>query len=323
MSWHLPLRSLLLVCLAATGASLHAAPYPDKPVKLVVPYAPGGGTDLIARLLAEKLRERLGQSVIVENKAGANGSIGAGAVAKAAPDGYTLLLAGMGPLAINPTLIPQMSYVPAKDFAAITMVSSFALALVAGPSAPAGDFAALLAHARQNPGKVTAANAGEGSPQHLCISLLAKRAKVELTDVPYKGSAPAIADMIGGNVQVECENIGTVLPFVKGGKLRPLAVSSSQRALLLPEVPSFRELGIAGADFSSWFMLVAPADTPAEIVQRLNKDVNEVLRQPDFVARLRETANEPMGGSVQAATEFLQKENREWPPLLKTIYGPR
>lgn len=318
------LRVLLAVCLlGALAVTASAAPYPDKSIRLVVPYTSGGGTDIVARLLAERLRARLGQSVIVDNKPGANGMIGADMVARAPADGYTLLLGGIGPLAINPSLMPRASYDPTKAFVAIAKVSSMPFVLVGGPSSPADNFEGLMAYARGNDVKLTAANAGEGSPQHLCVSLLAKQAGVSFVDVPYKGAAPAINDLLGGNVQITCENVGTILPFVQAGKVRALAVSTRERVSLLPEVPTLRELGVLNIDFSAWFMLVAPAGTPGQVVDRLSVDVNEILRQPDFVAKLREVANEPSGGSSKAASEFLQKENREWLPLLKSMQAPR
>jgi len=261
--------------------------------------------------------------VVVENKPGANGTIGADMVARAPADGYTLLLGGMGPLAINPSLVAQMPYEPIKAFAPVVKVSSMPFVLAAGPSAPASDFPSLMAQARGDDAKVTAANAGEGSPQHLCALLLAKRAGVSFVDVPYKGAAPAINDVIGGNVQVVCENVGTIRPFVISGKVKPLAVSTAGRVALMPDVPSFRELGVKDIDFSAWFVLVAPANTPADVVNRLNKEVNAILRQPDFVARLGDVANVPLGGSVDAAMEFLTRENRDWPVLLKSVYTPR
>ncbi|MGE0808790.1 MAG: Bug family tripartite tricarboxylate transporter substrate binding protein [Burkholderiaceae bacterium] len=318
------LCALAIACsLGLPGAGASEAPYPSKPVRLVVPYPPGGGTDIVARLLADRLRERLGQTVVIENKPGANGIIGADMVARAPADGYTLLLGGIGPLAVNPSLMPQTPYVPDQAFTAIVKVSSVPFVLVTGPSAPATELQKLLAYARSNSGKLTAANAGEGSPQHLCVSLLARRAGVSFVDIPYKGAAPAINDLLGGSVHVICENVGTIRPFVQAGKVRPLAVSTSERVSLMPDVPSFKEQGIADIDFSAWFMLVAPARTPAAVVELLNREVNAVLRQPDFVARMQEVANQPLGGSVQAASDFLARENREWPPILKSIYPGR
>lgn len=310
----IPLFSLALVGLPAMAQT-----YPQKPVRLVVPYAPGGGTDNIARVMAEKLATRLGQPVIVENKAGANGTIGADAVAKSPADGYTLLLAGIGPLAVNASLYQKMPYDPMKAFAPVVKISSAALVLVAGSTTFNGSLKDLVANARGKPGQLNAANAGEGSPQHICAGLFARSAGITVTHVPYKGAAPAITDLLGGTVEVMCDNVGTLRPHIQAGKLRPLAVSTAKRVAALPDVPTFEELGVAGIDFSLWFMLVAPAGTPATVLERLNNETNAILKQEDMVQKLRENASEPVGGSVAAASEFLIKENRAWPDLVRTI----
>lgn len=313
-----PLVLSALLTLAALGQSA-AAQYPEKPIRLVVPYTAGGGTDNIARLLGEKLGTRLGQPVVIDNKGGANGAIGSDAVAKSAPDGYTLLLAGLGPLAVNPNLFQRMPYEPTKAFAPIVKVSSAAMVLVTGPGKAGEGLKELVARARSKPGQLTMANAGEGSPQHICAGLFARSAGLSLNHIPYKGAAPAITDLLGGSVDALCDNVGTVRPFIQSGKVRALAVSTRKRAEALPDVPSFDEQGLSGIDFSLWFMLVAPAGTPADVVTRLNSEVNAILKQPDVVQRLHENASEPAGGSVAAASEFLIRENRAWPELVRAI----
>ena len=317
------LNSLLRFCVASLVATVFHGPalaqYPERPVHLVVPYPPGGGTDNIARFLADKLGQQMNKPFVVDNRPGANGNIGADAVARAPADGYTLLLGGMGPLAVNPGLYKRMPYDPAKAFAPIAVVSSAPLVLVAGPSAPPGDLRQLTRYMRERPDTLTIANAGEGSPHHICAGLFVKAAGTSGVPVPYKGAAPAVTDLLGGTVQALCENVGTISPYLKDGKLRPLAVSTQRRTALLPDVPTFEEGGLPGIDFSLWFMLVAPAGTPADVVARLNREVNAVLRQPDAMARLRDLANEPVGGSVQDAADFLQKETQRWPALVKSI----
>jgi len=313
-----PALQCILWALALAGLPA-AAQYPQKPIRLVVPYAPGGGTDNIARLLAEKLGTRLGQPVIVENKGGANGTIGADAVAKSQPDGYSLLLAGLGPLAVNPSLFQKMPYEPTKAFVPIVKVSSAALVLVTGSEMSNEGLKELVATAKSKPGQINMANAGEGSPQHICAGLFARSAGITLNHIPYKGAAPAITDLLGGSVQALCDNVGTVRPFIQSGKVRALAVSTRQRAEALPNVPTFEEQGFAGIDFSLWFMLVAPLGTPADVVTRLNTEVNAVLKQPDMVQRLRENGSEPAGGSVASATQFLANENLAWPELVRAI----
>ncbi|WP_418127964.1 Bug family tripartite tricarboxylate transporter substrate binding protein [Variovorax sp. KK3] len=296
-----------------------AAQYPERPVRLVVPYAPGGGTDNIARLLAAKLAARLAQPVIVENRAGANGIIGSDAVAKSPADGYTLLLAGLGPLAVNPSLFQKMPYQPSKAFAPVVKVSSAALVLVTGAGASKEGLKDLLVSAKGKPGQLNIANAGEGSPQHICAGLFARSAGITVNNIPYKGAAPAITDVLSGNVQALCDNVGTVRSFIQSGKLNALAVSTRQRAQALPDVPTFEEQGLAGIDFSLWFMLVAPAGTPADVVTRLNAEVNAILKQPDVIQTLHDNASEATGGSVAEASDFLARENRAWPELVRAI----
>ena len=286
-----------------------AAQYPEKPVRLVVPYAPGGGTDSIARLLAEKLAARLGQPVIVENKGGASGIIGSDAVAKAPPDGYTLLLAGVGPLAVSPSLFQKAPYQPTKDFVPIVKVSSAAMVLVTASKKPGEGLKELVEYARNRPGQLTIANAGDGSAQHICAAMFTRSAGITVNHIAYKGAANAITDLLGGNVQAFCDNVGTVRPFIQSGKLKPLAVSTRKRAEALPDVPTFESQGLRGIDFSLWFMLVAPKGTPVEVVTRLNNEVNAILKQPDVIQKLHDNGSEPAGGPATSANQFLAKEN--------------
>ncbi|MDK3026429.1 tripartite tricarboxylate transporter substrate binding protein [Cupriavidus taiwanensis] len=296
-----------------------AAQYPQKPVRLVVPYAPGGGTDSIARLLAEKLAGRLGQPVVVENKGGASGIIGSDAVAKSPADGYTLLLAGVGPLAVSPSLIQKARYQPTKDFVPIVKVSSAAMVLVTASKKPGEGLKELVEYARNKPGQLTVANAGDGSPQHICAAMFARSAGITVNHIAYKGAANAITDLLGGTVQVLCDNVGTVRPFIQAGKLRPLAVSTRKRAEALPDVPTFEAQGLHGIDFALWFMLVAPAGTPTEVVTRLNNEVNAILKQPDVIQKLHDNGSEPAGGPVTSANQFLAKENAAWLEMVRAI----
>ena len=316
------LRFALRFAVLGLTLSLAALPaiaqYPERPIRLVVPYAPGGGTDNVARLLAAKLGARLTQPVVVENKAGANGIIGSDAVAKSPADGYTLLLAGLGPLAVNPSLFQKMPYEPARAFAPIVKVSSAALVLVV-PGVSKDGLKEIVAGAKSKPGELNIANAGEGSPQHICAELFARSAGIRVNHIPYKGAAPAVTDLLGGSVQALCDNVGTVRAFVQSGKVKALAVSTRQRAQALPDVPTFEEQGLAGVDFSLWFMLVAPAGTPVEVVTRLNTEINAILKQPDVIRTLQDNGSEAAGGSVAEASEFLAKENRAWPELVRSI----
>jgi tripartite-type tricarboxylate transporter receptor subunit TctC len=316
---HNVLRMAAAVLATTFLAGTARAEYPERPIRLVVPYAAGGGTDQIARILGEKLAPRLRQAIVVENKPGANGNIGAEAVATAPPDGYTLLFAGLGPLAVNTSLYARMPYDPTTAFAPIVKVSSAPLVLVAGPGAPAGGLQPLLAHARKARETLTMANAGTGSPQHICAGLFGRAAAASILHVAYRGASPAITDLLGGRVEALCENIGTIWPFIEAKRVTPLAVSTRERTSLLPDVPTFEEQGLPGIDFTLWFMLVAPKATPPDIVARLNREVNEILAMPDMIERLRSNAYEPGGGSVAAATEFLLQENKRAPGLVETL----
>jgi len=315
---HLALRSALLGLALSLIALPVAARYPDRPVRLVVPYAPGGGTDNIARLLAAKLSVRLAQPVVVENRPGASGIIGADAVAKSPADGYTLLVAGLGPLAVNSSLFQRMPYTPTQAFVPIAKISSAALVLVVPQGGQTG-LKEIVASAKSRPGTLNVANAGEGSPQHICAGLFARTADITVTHIPYKGSAPAITDLLGARVQALCDNVGTLRPFIQSGKVRALAVSTRERTQALPDVPTFEEQGLRGIDFSLWFMLVAPTGTSADVVMRLNTEINTVLKQPDVIRALQNSGSEAFGGSLADAVEFLTTENRRWPELVRAI----
>ncbi len=311
--------SCVSLSLAFVAPAAVAQDYPNKPIRVVVPYPPAGGTDNIARLLSDKLTTRLNRPVVVENRPGANGNIGADAVAKSPADGYTLLFAGLGPLAVNPNIFAKMPYEPTKAFAPVIKVSSAPLVMVAGPSMPFGSVRELVAFAKANPGKLFAGNAGEGSPQHICAGQFAAATGAPITHVPYRGAAPAITDLLGGSVGVICENVGTIRPFIESKKVRPLAVSTARRSSLLPNSPTLVEEGVPGFDFSLWFMLVAPAGTPPAIVEMLNAHVNEILKMPDVLAKLADNANEPAGGSVKDAQDYLRAENQRWPAIVEKI----
>ncbi|KOF52510.1 MULTISPECIES: tripartite tricarboxylate transporter substrate binding protein [unclassified Achromobacter] len=282
------LVSLLAACAGLCAPALAAADgYPDKPVRLIVPYPPGGATDVIGRVLAQELTGSLGQSVIVENRAGAAGNIGADQVAKAAPDGYTLLMGALTSHSINAALYKgRVSYDVEKSFAPVSIVGTVPLVFVVNPSVPAKSLQELVALAKSKPGYVTMASAGNGSPQHLAGEMFKRMAGVDILHVPYKGSGPAMTDLMGGQVLSMIETVPAAQANIKAGKLRALAVASAERVEALPDVPTASQAGLPGFEVSSMFGIVAPAGTPAPVIGRLNGDLKKILAKPDVQASL-------------------------------------
>jgi tripartite-type tricarboxylate transporter receptor subunit TctC len=308
----------LLVLMLALWACVmgHAQTFPTRPVTLVVPYPPGGSADILARTIGQKLGERLGQTVVVENKAGAGTAIGAKAVAVAPPDGYTLLLGTVSSQAINPAMT-KVGYDALKDFAAVSPLASIPFVLVAHPSLTAGNMGELIALAKTTPGKVSYASAGVGTSNHLAGELLASAARINLLHVPYKGSAPALNDVIAGHVPLMFDLLATALPAVQSGKLKALAVTGRERTPLLPGVPTAREGGLKDFEVSAWFGVFAPAGTPPAVLDRLNADVTAVLQMPDMQKRLRELGAEPETGSGEAYSRYVRSEAGKWADVVK------
>lgn len=306
--------------LAAAAAGLFAsAPqtfaadnYPDKPIRLIVPYAPGGATDIQARLVAQQLTLELGQSVLVINKAGAGGNIGSEFVARTPADGYTLLMGGVGTHAINPHLYKSIPYDAMKDFVPVALIGSEPNVLVANPSVAASDFKALMAQAKATPGKLAYASPGIGTSNHLAMEMLKARAGVNILHVPYSGGGPAVADVLGGQVPLLFINLDIALPQIKSGKLKAYAVSSSERSPLLPNVPTIAESGYPGYVATSWTALYAPAGTPQSIVDRLNKAVNDGLRKPDVNDHLRSTGFTPASMTSAEFADWGKQEFKKW-----------
>jgi len=281
-------RHMLLAVLAVCHAPLALAQdaWPAKPIRLVVPFAAGGTSDILARTLGEKLQGVLKQTVVIENKAGAGGVIGADLVAKSPADGYTLLLGTIASHAINPALQPKMPYNAATDFAPVILLGSISNVLLVGAEQAFKNVKDLIVAAKAKPGSITFASAGQGSSQHMSGELFKLLAGAELTHVPYKGSAPAIQDVIGGQVPMSFETVTVAAPHIQSGKVRALAVTSAARSAALPTVPTLQEAGVAGFDVASWQALYAPAGTPPAIVQRLNAEVEKILAQPEIKAKL-------------------------------------
>jgi tripartite-type tricarboxylate transporter receptor subunit TctC len=306
----------LAVALAAAPALL-AQGYPAKPVRLVVPYPPGGGSDTIARPLAQKLSETLGQQVLVENRGGANGNIGMELVARSAPDGHTLVFALSAQLAINPGLYPKIPYDPVRDFAPITLFGSGIYILVVHPSLPARSVKELIALARKRPGEIAYSSSGSGSGGHLAAELLASMAGIKLLHVPYKGGGPALMDLIAGNVQVLFATQLASWPHIQSGRIRALAVSTDQRAASLPDLPTIAESGVPGYDSGVWYALLAPAGTPREIVARLNQEVARALAQPDYRAFLVRNGVEPIGSAPEELARYIKSELVKWAKVIR------
>jgi len=304
------------LCAILLGLCAYGQDYPSKLVRIVVPFAPGGPNDIIVRLVAQKLTETWGQPVVVENKAGAGGNIGTDFVAKATPDGYTLLSVGPGSLIINP-LIGKVPYDTARDFAPVTLMARAPNALVAHPSLPASSVKELIALARSQPGRINYGSGGNGSTPHLAGALFAAMAGIALTHVPYKGTAPATTDLIGGQVQIAFLGIPTVLPHVKSGKLRVLAVTGKHRSPELPGVSTVDEAGVPGYEVSPWYGLLAPAGTPREVVARLGAEVSRIVRAAEMKEKLAVQGAEVAGGSPEEFGAVIQADSLTWSRIVK------
>ena len=294
-----------------------AADYPTKPIRLVVPFPPGGTTDILARAVAQKLSETWNQQVIVDNRPGAGGNIGSDLVAKAAPDGYTLVMGTVGTHAINPNLYAKMPYDHVKDFAPVILVAGVPNVLVVNPSLPVHSVKELIDYAKANPGKLNFASSGNGTSIHLSGELFKTMAGVQMTHVPYKGSAPALADLMGGQVQLMFDNLPSSLGLIKGGKLRAVAVTSTTRAAALPDVPTIAESGLPGFEASSWFGLLAPAGTPHDVVGKLNGVVAAWLATPEAKDKLLAQGAIAAGGSPEAFAKHIESETSKWAKVVK------
>ena len=310
------MRLLPILVLAALPLISAAQPYPSKPVRIIVNFPAGGVADIYARIIGAKVQESWGQPVVVENRTGGGGNIGADAVAKSAPDGYTLNMSAIGPHAVNVSLFSKMPYDPVRDFAAIALVLEAEGLLVVHPTVPANNVAELIAHARANPGKLTFASAGPGTASHLAGELFKTMAKVDMLHIPYKGNVPAITDLLAGQTSLLFATMPTVLPHAKAGKLRAIATLGSERSAATPELPTIGET-LKGFEVNNWIGLFAPAGTPPEIVRRWNGEVMRVMQSPDIQARLpvdgaRFTANTP-----EQFSAFVKSEIAKWAPVVK------
>jgi len=305
------------LALALSTLVSHAQGYPSKPLRVIVPFAPGGSTDIVARVLADKLTVSLGQSVVVDNRAGAAGNIGAEAVAKAAPDGYTLLMATTGVMAINNALYKNMTYDAAKDLEPVSFTTSITNVLTVPLEIPARNVAELIALAKAQPGKLSFASSGAGSSTHLSGELFKSMAGIDVLHIPYKGSGQALIDLMAGRVSMIFDNMPSVLPYIRGGKLRGLAVTGVKRSAAMPELPTIAEAGVPGYESLSWSGIAVPAGTPKDIVQRLNREIGTVLAMGDVKQKLTELGADPVGGPPEVFAEHVRKEREKWSRLIR------
>jgi len=306
----LPRAALLLLTLVCAGAAAQTG-YPAKPVRFIVPSAAGGGTDIIARALAQKLSESLGQPFVVDNRPGAGQMIGIEMAAKSSADGHTILMAA-STLAINPVMYKKLSYDPLRDFAPITQAASLANVLVVHPSLPVKSVAELIAYAKQRPGQLNFASAGVGTSPQMSIELFKSMAGIDMVHIPYKGTSPGVVDLLAGQVSVMAPNLLTALPHIKAGKLRALAVTSAKRSEGLPEVPTIAESGLPGYDSTQWYGVLAPAGTSRGIVVRLHDEIVRALRAPEVMQRLAADGAEPVGSSPEEFAAFIKSEIDKW-----------
>ena len=312
-------RAFAVLALGLLGVPALAQPvYPSHPIKLVVPFPPGGSTDILGRALAQGLAERLGQPIVVENRPGAGGSIGADLVAKAAPDGYTLLMGHIGTLAVNPALYPKLPYDPLTDFAPVSRMAIVPNVLVVNPTLPVKNTADLIAYARANPGKLTYSSGGNGSAAHLAVEYFKLQTKTDIVHVPYKGTAPAITDLVAGQVSMTMTGAPPLLPHVQSGRVRALGVSSQTRMGALPDVPTIAESGVPGFEALQWYGVVAPKGTPREIVARLAGEIAKVMDGREMKERLAAE------GAIAAPTtpedfgRFIAAEHKRWGAVVRS-----
>lgn len=313
---HSALLALGFACSLATPLAALADSYPERPIKFVVPYPPGGGTDVVARIVQPRLQAVLGQSIVIENKGGAGGSLGTDIVSKAAPDGYTVLFT-LSSHTINPAIFPKLPYDTLKDFEPVGTVASLPQLLAANPGVPVRTVADVVAQAKAAPDKFSFASVGNGSPGHLAGELMVIRTGAQMVHIPYRGGGPAVTDVIGGQVPLLWVSIPAAAQQVKAGKLRALAVSTLKRSPAFPDVPTMQEAGVADFEVDSWYAMLVPAKTPRAIIDKLNKALNTVLAEPAIRTQLLEQGADAVGGTPEALGKVIAAELPKWAKLAK------
>lgn len=313
-------KNLMLLALAMIVIPVSAAEqFPTRPIRVIVPYAPGGNVDISARIIAPPLGEALGQTIVVDNRPGAGGNLGASLVAKATPDGYTLLVGSSGPLSVNPVIFKNLPYDTLKDFAPISTVQAVSLVVLAGPKSNFNSIADVITAAKARPGKLTMASAGAGTTNHFAIELFAHMANVKLLHVPYKGSGPALSELLGGQVETMIDQLAASIGYVRDGRLKVLAVTTQQRAAALPNVPTLEELGYKGYQASTLLGLLAPAGTPKPVIAKLNAGVRKIMDSPAVAERFRGLGANPGASSPEEFTARIRDELEQWRSLVKQL----
>lgn len=314
----------VIVRIAALGLMLGAgAPwaqsYPTKPIRFIVPFAPGGNTDIQGRLIAQKLSASLGQQVVVDNRGGAGGTLGVDLAAKAAPDGYTIVLASFGNILVAPELYKNLPYDPVKDLAPVVLVSTPAGILVVNPGLPVRNVKELIAYGRSTSGKLNYGSAGNGVWNHLFAELFKSMARIDMTHVPYKGTGPAVTDVMGGQIQLSFTPFPTALPHVKSGRLRALGVTDAKRSPLVPDIPTIAESGLPGYSAASWFAVLGPAGTPKPVVAKLNAEINRIFSEPDVKAAFATDGSVPVGGTPEELAKSIREGIAKWGKLVRDL----
>jgi len=312
-------RGFLIAAIVAAAPVAWGQAWPSKPIKIVAPSTPGDAPDVIARLVADKLSIALGQQVVVENKPGAGGVVGSDAVAKAAPDGYTLIMGNAGSHGINAAVYAKLPYDIQRDFAPVSQVAIAPNVMVINPSVPANTVAEFIAYAKARPGKLSYASGGNGSSAHMSMELFKSMAGVDIEHIPYKGSSPALTDLVGGQVAVFIGNMPPTVPLVKAGKLRALAVTTKTRSALMPELPTIAEAGLPGYETVAWFGVLAPAGTPPDVVNRLSQEIGKIARSPEMREKLLAMGAEPVGGTPEEFKAVIDRDIAKWKPLAQKV----
>lgn len=308
---------VVLAALVLAPVTLRAQSYPSKPIRLIIPFPPGGSTDILGRSLAQKLSEAWGQQVLVDNRGGAGGTIGADLAAKAPADGYTLLMGHIGTLAVNVALYPKLSYDPIRDFAPVCMVALVPNVLVVHPALPVKNVSELIAYAKANPGKLNYSSGGNGSAAHLAVEYFKLQTKTEIVHVPYKGTGPSVTDLIAGQVSMTMTGAPAVMPHVQSGRIRALGVSSPQRIPALAQIPTVAESGVPGFDATQWYGVVAPVGTPKDIVARLNAEIRKIMQSKEMLERLNTEGAISAAGTPEQFDAYIKSEIARWGAVVK------